>query len=138
MKLNNEEIRILNYLIMQGMDLLTKSTGPIWRDGELNPKYTLEFSSFIKKIFRTSKELKKEELAYGIWTKEYLEDVYEFWMPCLKSERKNKIHPNANKEKYGKRFTVKQSVTLSALDTEAFNVMKKADKEYNGLKKEIT
>jgi len=118
MKLNNEEIRILNYLIMQGMDLLTKSTGPIWVNGELNPKYTLEFSSFIKKIFRTSKELKKEELAYGIWTKEYLEDVDEFWRSCLKSERKNKIHPNANIGKYGKKFTVKP------------------DKEYNGLKKE--
>ena len=113
MKLNNEEIRILNYLIMQGMDLLTKSTGPVWIGKELNPKYTVEFKEFIQKITKADMKIKedKKELIYGIWNKEYLEDLHEYWKPCLKSERKDKIHPNANLQKYGKKFTVNNSLT---------------------------
>ena len=112
MKLNNEEIVMLKFLVLQGIDSLTKSTGPVWIGKELNPKYTIEFKEFIQKVVRVGTQINqnKKELVYGIWNKEYLKDIDEYWTPCLKSVRKDKIHPNANIEKYGKEFTINKEI----------------------------
>ena len=106
MKLNNEELGIVRYLLLTAGDNLTRHSGPFFSNDKENPKYSKTFIKFIQKIHNWHKMIKKKDIKLDemIMSKEFNADIDAYW------ECKTKLHPNINAEKYGKEFTIDQPI----------------------------